>query len=604
MKIFQSFPPGSILVALCLFFACVKNAAAAEAVFNVKDFGALGNGEADDTSAIKKAIESAIEKGKEGHATVILPTGKYSIATSQGKSQMMEFNNACNITIQGEKDVTFLVRKPTFGLMKFVDGKNLTFKSFDIDYSPLPITQMKVLAVKGSAEGLFNFEVEVQEGFPAIDETNAAKAPGEDHSWVMAFTADGIVNPKAPYVMWKGCTAIGKNRWKISLADCQGSPSAIKEGDILTTGGRMIDKDIFHFDRVDNITLEGINDYTGPGLFVETLECSNLKASHCRIAPPEKSHRLIGTCAGGFRCLYGRKGPTIENCYFAGSGDDDIDIGAFGTYFFGFAAENEMVVTENPWTDRGEFHPAWRVGDTVILYKWDYVLALKAKITSLSYEKRGGFAATRVKFDPAEKDFFCLDNFVKDNPLQDKPALAGNFNAAGLPVHARTSPLVLAYNIDDCQNNFLVQNNTFTNHRARGVLAQSRHGIIRDNTFSYLDCGVLFLGGWYFKEGPLTQNILVENNKFTRMGLEVSAGAICMVLHSNKPSPSMDFSDIQIRNNSFSKCLKPAVYVNNAARVEVTDNSIECDASASVDSQIVVGKTTKDIKVSGNKIKK
>jgi len=49
-------------------------------VFNVKDYGAVGNGVADDTAAIQAAIEAArMQTGKRG-GTVLIPAGKYMIS--------------------------------------------------------------------------------------------------------------------------------------------------------------------------------------------------------------------------------------------------------------------------------------------------------------------------------------------------------------------------------------------------------------------------------------------------------------------------------------------------------------------------------------------
>lgn len=44
-----------------------------EQVFNVKDFGAVGDGKTDDSAAIKTAIQAAHEAG----GTVYFPEGRY-----------------------------------------------------------------------------------------------------------------------------------------------------------------------------------------------------------------------------------------------------------------------------------------------------------------------------------------------------------------------------------------------------------------------------------------------------------------------------------------------------------------------------------------------
>ena len=53
--------------------------------FNVKDFGALGDGRHLDSKAINKAIDAA---AKAGGGTVFFPAGNYNFVTIDSKSAM------------------------------------------------------------------------------------------------------------------------------------------------------------------------------------------------------------------------------------------------------------------------------------------------------------------------------------------------------------------------------------------------------------------------------------------------------------------------------------------------------------------------------------
>src|SRR5690242_4288211 len=65
-----------IVTAIGTGLPLVSGGAAAKAapVFNVRDYGAKGNGTANDTPAINKAIAAA---SKAGGGTVLVPAGKY-----------------------------------------------------------------------------------------------------------------------------------------------------------------------------------------------------------------------------------------------------------------------------------------------------------------------------------------------------------------------------------------------------------------------------------------------------------------------------------------------------------------------------------------------
>jgi polygalacturonase len=58
---------------------------------NVKDFGAVGEGKADDTAAFQKALDDA---GKSGGGTVAIPQGSYLFTKNTPKSNSANASNA------------------------------------------------------------------------------------------------------------------------------------------------------------------------------------------------------------------------------------------------------------------------------------------------------------------------------------------------------------------------------------------------------------------------------------------------------------------------------------------------------------------------------
>jgi hypothetical protein len=72
-------------LAACLLLARMASAAAVEAVFNVKDYGATGHKSDDARSAIQKAIDAA---GAAGGGTAYLPPGEYTSGTLHLRSHV------------------------------------------------------------------------------------------------------------------------------------------------------------------------------------------------------------------------------------------------------------------------------------------------------------------------------------------------------------------------------------------------------------------------------------------------------------------------------------------------------------------------------------
>ena len=90
------------LVAAIMFFACVVQAGAAEVkVFNVRDYGAQGDGRTADTAAINKAIEAC---STAGGGRVNLPAGTYLSGTVHLRSEV-DLHLEAGATLLGSADL-------------------------------------------------------------------------------------------------------------------------------------------------------------------------------------------------------------------------------------------------------------------------------------------------------------------------------------------------------------------------------------------------------------------------------------------------------------------------------------------------------------------
>src|SRR5258708_1827573 len=78
----------SAMLLVCAITAAVRNSAQTASAFNVRDFGAKGDGTAKETAAIQSAVDAV---AKQGGGTVTVPAGRYLSGTIHLKS---------NITLQ------------------------------------------------------------------------------------------------------------------------------------------------------------------------------------------------------------------------------------------------------------------------------------------------------------------------------------------------------------------------------------------------------------------------------------------------------------------------------------------------------------------------
>ena len=137
MALRSPFPAALLALALC---ACSANAVPdgseiqARAVFNVRDFGAVGNGRADDSAAIQKALTAA-----EAHqgGTVFFPAGVYSIVPAEGILFV-----ASNITFAGVGRRSVIRVADGAGEYNLIFGqrpgrvRNVVFRDLRFDQNP------------------------------------------------------------------------------------------------------------------------------------------------------------------------------------------------------------------------------------------------------------------------------------------------------------------------------------------------------------------------------------------------------------------------------------------------------------------------------------
>lgn len=88
-------------------------------VFNVKNFGAIGNGIADDTTSVQNAINAAVA----AKGTVYFPTGKYKVSS-------INVSHAIGLTIEGER-TAYPQSYPNFGsTLQYSGGTSGTMFTF------------------------------------------------------------------------------------------------------------------------------------------------------------------------------------------------------------------------------------------------------------------------------------------------------------------------------------------------------------------------------------------------------------------------------------------------------------------------------------------
>ena len=134
------------------------------------------------------------------------------------------------------------------------------------------------------------------------------------------------------------------------------------------------------------------------------------------------------------------------------------------------------------------------------------------------------------------------------------------------------------FNAECTGNNYVIRNNYFHEHRARGLLLQTSDGLVENNTF-YKTCHnairiVMDISNGYWHEGTGADNIEIRNNTFIDCGV-IGTELIEIGTHiDGKSSRSKVFTNIRITNNEIRGVYGNLMVVNNVNNFTFKNNTI------------------------------
>ncbi len=178
--------------------------------FNVKEFGARGDGAADDGDAIRKAIAAAAASS-DGKRTVFLPRGRYLVRNTGSVTGNIKLENLENIRLVGERGSEILLPGALDVGVRIYQCNNVGLKNLTFTYQISPYMTGTITA------------------FPAADVMRVKPDPG------MIAPTDPIFQRAQTKGLMRFYTAAlipGSNRpFLSSIAPHQGDPAVTKAGD-------------------------------------------------------------------------------------------------------------------------------------------------------------------------------------------------------------------------------------------------------------------------------------------------------------------------------------------------------------------------------------
>jgi hypothetical protein len=503
--------------------------------------------------AIKEAIAG-------GYAAVLFPKTVYNFAapppTSPGHWLI---KGAKDLTIDGQGS-TLDFASPVVAGVTISGSQRLIFKNFNIDWPNELMASLGTIASADKAHHTMTVRIEPQYHVNA-------------NTRIVALSLwDAKSDPKNPHLALKdyreqytnnqGTVYLGNNSFQIPYWNFN---LAVGDAVMVRHWGWDPWKNAVQTGASHDIDFENVNIYASPYLGFLLSGGGGYRISHCSVTRLNPS-RLVSSEADTVHIADNTGDIIIEDSTFGYQGDDGINIhGAVGT--FEREPDNSLH-----WTAGGESSYApygWIAGsDTLGFFNGTFGFLGTTSLQSRSNPKIG------------------LSLALKDSAPQGATQLA---------------------DLSRVSARFVIRNNRFLFNRARGMLLQSSHGLVENNSFTGQTMHGIIVGAGY-GEGPGVQNVVFRGNRFSNVGSfpttavppnsDVRYGAIEVAVlqgAENVKSLTPVHEGLIFDANIFSDLRGPGLFISRANDVVVVNNQFKNtnlsrvpDANPNLNGSIVV----------------
>lgn len=494
--------------------------------WNVKEFGAKGDGRNDDGPAFRKMLDE-IAKHPEARNEAEIPSGTYFFASApQGdrtpvvdvmsrdrKESMflrdqwkahLRLRNLRDVTLRGSGRVLFLFGDAADSYGIRVDGcENVKVENITIDYPELPFTQGTVVSLNPRKNTL---TMKKDAGYPDPDGERFLKANSR-RSWTF--------HPETKNFLWDAGTKflgkirnLGNGEFEVEIkrsargrAPLYGLSAGQKIGIVaryngssnaVTVTGSML------------TTISNLTVYSSPGGAFSSAMSSDSRFLGCRVLPKPGSGRLISTNADGLQAAHNFIGPVVKNCNFSGMFDDAL-----------------MITTRS-----SEIEQVSEDAGSAVVPSWNFFDGAEcAVINSATGKIRKEVICTAVRPSaprPPRKirlEFAApLPSLKTMETVHSSDDKLSYFNGGGKNLRFGDTLLCLSRS----NSGAVITGNTFGPNHGHGINLQAPNALIENNLISGVEgAGIMLssLGSWF--ETLVPHNIVISGNRIEGSGVSL-----------------------------------------------------------------------------------
>lgn len=317
-------------------------------VFDVRQYGAAGDGHTDDGPAIRRALADIASRSRADHKLPLTlrfePKCVYRIGAWDERWEALPLIEAQNVVLDG-RGCELLVH-PKNMCFSILRCSNIALRNFVIDYSPLPFSQGVVTAI--NPDGSFLWRLDAGYPVPFDPQWVATEGQGYDHGcftqpdgeythhwcYVQQVLPENLsagiyrIVPRADMAnVVQNNVQTGQRFWFFLDYNNKQEHAARFKLEPNTKGYRVESAPVasIQLRYSPGCVVENITSYSSPRMTLRHDYCDDLKIRNLKIMRRPGTNRI---CASNSDGIHGRshRGPLIENCFFEALGDDSINI--------------------------------------------------------------------------------------------------------------------------------------------------------------------------------------------------------------------------------------------------------------------------------------
>lgn len=324
---------------VALFGDLVDTTTLPQLTYRVADYGAAGNGVADDGPAIRAAFAAAAAQPNPAVVS-FEPGAVYRFDRYNAEFNQIPIKFTQDLVVEGN-GCTLLINPENRAFLVW-RSRDVTIRGFDIDYDPLPFTQGEVLSVNEAA-GSFVFQI--QDGYPDIDPAGVeARIPDWDNA-VFVYPESGLFTHDWLYPDHLVPVPGYPGRYTVEVVpEMVGKLAEINPGmlfvmkthsDLLDGINREKADELGYFYSIGSFTViarhsryvqfEDVNLYAFSGRAWNVFDSDDVSMDRVGIMRKPGTDRAVSGVRGGVILKELRGGPVIRDSFFEATMDDTMN---------------------------------------------------------------------------------------------------------------------------------------------------------------------------------------------------------------------------------------------------------------------------------------